>query len=67
MTNKIAMHEWTNFMRRYLAKEWPNQRLGQAWLNVKFPAVADPDLFYCTDFAKADAMILDRYVDANWE
>ena len=41
-------------------------RFGQAFLNERFPDIADPDLFYEEDDGKAWEMILDKYVKPGY-
>ncbi len=46
---------------RFIVEWHKNNRLGQAFLN-RYPHLgSNPDLFYCTDPAKAAVMILQQY------
>ena len=39
----------------------PTLRFGQYFLNIAFPSIQDPKLFYCEDNAEAMEKILYRY------
>ncbi len=58
---------WIGFTRfgidYWVAKEnGTPQRLGQMFLNERFPGVTDPELFYEDNDAKAWQLIMNRYV-----
>ena len=62
---KISTEQMWLFTQDYAKGFWPNERLGQAFVNKFFVDQQDPDLFYEEDNYKAYAKISAKYV--NWE
>ena len=50
------------FYESYNKGDYPEERLGQAFLNRFYPYVTDSELFYETDPTKAAAHIEEHYV-----
>jgi hypothetical protein len=64
---RISAETYVEFERQYYdARKWPNQRLGQAFLNTHFPTIIDPDLFYQTNVHLARQRIYAEYVENGY-
>ena len=61
---EVYIGDYTDFVLSYHAGEFPNQRLGQAFMNTFYTGtnVIDSQLFYCEDEAKAVDFIFARYI-----
>lgn len=62
---KVDANKYSAWSVRYFlsrARQQNNLRLGQAFMNEFLPRHADPELFYCTDNARAMDLIFRRYI-----
>ena len=62
--NKISEQRYNDFLISYCCGDFPNQRIGQAFINF-CNGIHDPDLFYSRDGEYCWKRIHDDYV--NWE
>lgn len=60
----INQDKYLEFKRNYYNGHYPNERLGQAFLNKFFPNEINPDLFYAEEKEAIDEIEADR-VDWN--
>jgi len=60
---KIRMEDFMEFMLNFDKEKFKTQRFGQAFLNMFYPSVHDPDVFHQTDRKLAISDIITKYVN----
>jgi hypothetical protein len=58
----MKIKEFQQFMIKYFNGDFPNQRLGQAFLNTHYPKDICPEIFYATDIHEAAELIYQKYI-----
>lgn len=61
--NTVTAKQLNGFLVRYQRKQWPDLRLGQAFLTDLLPHVTDNKLFYETSERLCINQIWDKYLN----